>query len=200
MKTPVSVPQGFSERLVQRSAIVVRSGFRNRGVIFTSSENPSPDDFGPDPSHLVGAFIHDIKNRAGNADPFFEILGGYFFDVDASGNPVTKKVFGVVKFKTDEFEITEGGSNTIATHWSNQFSNNSKIGLDETELPGGKTKPNLGWTFVVVPKPGKHTFPCDSELGMATEKVCATITKLSLAPGNMSSTKHGSHCNGRIYR
>ncbi|MEZ4777092.1 MAG: PKD domain-containing protein [Bacteroidia bacterium] len=176
MKMPFNVPAGFHERSAVKSRTISRSGFADQGVIFTTSDSPSENDF-PNPSQLIGMELENTKKGESDPDRFFKILGGYFYSF-VNGTHTTRKVFGICLSPADGFDMTEGGSVFIKEHW--ETPSHTDKGLDETLPYEGSFI--QGWTFIVVPKTGDKVYPlsgdplrifsdCGKVTGLAVEKI-----------------------------
>ncbi|MDX2249122.1 MAG: hypothetical protein SF052_20210 [Bacteroidia bacterium] len=176
MKMPLNVPSGFLERSAVKSRTIARSGFSSQGVIFTSSDNPSVNDFA-NPPQLIGMEIENTKKGESDPDRFFKILGGYFYSF-ANGVHSTRAVFGICLSPADGFDMTEGGSVFVKDHW--ETPSHTDKGLDETLPYEGSFI--SGWTFIVEPKTGDKVYPlsgdplrifsdCGEITGIIAEKV-----------------------------
>lgn len=142
MLIPIDVPTGLTERTQIVSGGIHRASFPNVGVIYTTSDNASADDFETD-------FLMNCK-VLGPTGVEFTIIGGYFFERKQSGPGVavsTTNVFGVALDPSRGFDITEGGSKTIAeSRWDHIDPDFAGFNLNE-RAPQAEPK---GWTLIVA--------------------------------------------------
>lgn len=184
MKTPFNVPQGFAERSAVKSRTIAKAGFANRGVIFTTSTQPSLSDF-PNPDELIGMELENVKNAPADPDRFFKILGGYFYSVDTAGNHIVQGTFGICTDPSQGFDQNNGQAVLIGESWTSTA--NTTKGLDETE-PHPDGSPNPGWTFIVEPRSGDKVYPLSKDpLAILVE--CGTITKLTVTETELTDTE-----------
>jgi hypothetical protein len=172
--TTLPVPAGFRERDKLKSRTIARSGFTNRGVIFTTSDKPSSEDFFT--KLLVGTRLEHINLGPNDDNRFFEILGGYFFGKDQSGTFRTTQVFGICLDKNEGFEIEEKGTVILNDHW--EIFHPKQPGLDE-RMNNDDGKPSEGWTLVVVPKNDFKVYPRSHD-PLAIHLNCGEITNISV--------------------
>ena len=136
MPYKINVPTGLTERSIIVSGGIKRPNFPNCGVIYTTSINPSPDDF--DTDLLTRCTIPGPNGQE------FTIVGGYY--MERHGTTVTTtNCFGVVLDPGQGFEINEGGTKTIGDNWDHLDSRFNHFNLNERE-PSAEAK---GWTLVV---------------------------------------------------
>ena len=171
--TLLPVPAGLRERDKLKSRTIERAGFANRGVIFTTSNQPSDQDFVT--NLLVGTSLEHV-NRAPEDDRFFEILGGYFFGKDKNGTFRTTSVFGICLERNQGFEIEEEGTVILHNHW--KIFHPDQPGLDE-HMNNDDGKPSEGWTFIVVPN-NDHTLYPRSKDPLAIHINCGEISGITV--------------------
>lgn len=152
MLIPINVPTGLTERTHIVSGGIHRSGFSDVGVIYTTSENPAASDFDPD-------FLLNCK-VLGPDDREFTITGGYFFERTRSGQGVavvTTNVFGVALDPSQGFDISEGGSKTIAdSGWDHMDPDFAGFNLNERAVQSEAK----GWTLIVAEAlPDREHYP-----------------------------------------
>ena len=197
MKTPFNTPLGFAERSAVKSRTIAKAGFANRGVIFSTSTQPSLSDF-PNPDELIGLELENVKNAPADPDRFFKILGGYFYSVDTSGNHVVQGTFGICTDPSQGFDQKNGQAALIGESWTSTA--NTTKGLDETE-PRPDGSPNPGWTFIVEPKSGEKVYPLSKD-PLAIWVECGSITSLTIEEIELTDTHKKvvatAHVDGRM--
>ncbi len=150
MRTILETPEGFIERFDIRSGAMEREGFNPCGVIFTTQNDPSPDQF--DATRLEGAIFENTQLPEEETRRFLTIVGGYYMERqgEASESAVCKTthVFGVAGDSSAGFDITEGGTRILADDWKlskkTEETFNPVRMMNERELGG-----SAGWTLIV---------------------------------------------------
>lgn len=136
MPFKINVPAGLTERSIIVSGGIKRQGFPSCGVVYSTSVNPSPDDFDTD-------LLTSCKIAGPNGNQF-DIVGGYY--MERHGTTVTTThCFGAALDPSQGFEINEGGQKTIGDSWDHLDSRFNQFNLNEREP---KTEAS-GWTFIV---------------------------------------------------
>ena len=165
MLVPINTPEGLTERSQIRSGAMTRSSValpgedpnlrKDYGVVFTSSVNPSPDDF--DTAILERAIIENTDLPDDDDQRLFTVVGGYYLERSGVGNDAvinTSHVFGVALQPELGFAITEGGSTVLAEHWEQKGVVNPSRQMDERLLG-----PAEGWTLIVAEVRSRGKYP-----------------------------------------
>lgn len=174
MNTRLPTPYGFAERGNLSSGKIKQKGFADRAVIFAVSANPEPEELNP--HELLGAKI-GAQERQNGEEGLFEILGGYFFQRDASGAISTLDVFGIAADPSQGFQISEGGATLLVDHWRYD-----KLIGGTREIDERISYIENGWTFIVSPE-GKSPgdFPESDQL-LEIYAFCPELIRLELMP------------------
>ena len=181
--TLLPIPPGLVERDKLKSRTIERKGFTNRGVIFTTDNNPSDDGFNTD--LLVGMKLEHVRLGEDNPNRFFEILGGYFFGKDSQGTFRTTSVFGICLDRTQGFEIEEEGTVILHDHW--KIFHPDQPGLDE-HMNNDDGKPSEGWTFIVVPKDNHRIYPRSTD-PLVIHVDCGEVTNMQVDMGEKTHSE-----------
>ena len=186
MKITIPAPAGWVERPGITSRAIQRSGFKRFGVIYTTSDNPSPADFNT--NDILGATLEHLRFRAeGKDNRFFTIVGGYYLQkiIEADETPGirTRNVFGVaIKSDTENqgFSIEEGGTTIIGDEWKfwppiAPQNINRGFSLDE------RNSDHEGWTLIVQEAkfPGEYPWSFNP---LELTVPCPVATNLALVP------------------
>ena len=141
MFIPINVPTGLTERTHIVSGGIKHQDFPDVGVIYTTSDSPSPEDF--DTDFLLSCKVIGPDERQ------FTIVGGYFMERTTDGvstTLTTTKVFGIANNPSRGFNITEGGSSTIfEDNWDHMDPDFTRFSLNERAARAEAR----GWTFIV---------------------------------------------------
>lgn len=174
MSVPIKVPTGFTERTHIVSGGIKRPGFPDVGVIFTTSQDPSHDDF--DTDLLLSCKI------LGPDDREFTIIGGYFFQ--RINSPIglivtTINVFGVALDASKGFGLQEMGSSTISQEsWTHIDPDFGPFTLNERD-PKAEAK---GWTLIVAEAlPDRESYPLSGR-PIKMVGACTSLANVSSGP------------------
>ena len=115
MLVPITIPTGFIERHEIRTGAIERANFDNYGVVFSESDDSTPDDF--DINLLIGAKIKSVQTPIDDPERVLTIIGGYYVEPQGNQTAVTTRVFGIAKEPSEGFLIEEGGNIVLANHW-----------------------------------------------------------------------------------
>jgi PKD repeat protein len=117
--------------------------------------------------------IEHVKKTDQLPDPFYKILGGYFFESDGKGGGSVQQVFGLAT--EAGFNLREGGSSNIGVDWTTLW--NTTKGLIEGKEISANEPAQKGWTFITEPKYGHKVFPLSKD-PLAIHIVCPAIRSL----------------------
>ncbi|MEZ4774825.1 MAG: PKD domain-containing protein [Bacteroidia bacterium] len=183
---PINIPSGLTERSTIVSGAITpqdeSSGFKDCGVIFTTSVSPSPEDF--DPQLLLHAIVENTELPPEDTDRYFTVIGGYYFErirVNNQKEAKTTHVFGVALDRSQGFFMEEGGSVILRDHWRLL---EDKRSLDATNerTAGEKT----GWTLIVAEaKLPRSKYPMSGK-PMQIFVECSDVTGLKIAREDLS--------------
>lgn len=176
MPTPlISAPLPF-ERTEIRSGPISRAGFADYGVIFTSRNPVSPDDF--QPLSLLGAQVENLElANKGEANRFFTILGGYYCERNPGGRTGTVEIshiFGIAADAGLGFGL-QPGDHCLADAWGMK----DMFGSSRIEMMDERSKGEDGWTLIVNYKPFRHQYPYSGK-PMNIFRDCPEITTLQV--------------------
>lgn len=185
---PINLPTGLTERSTIISGAIrpqdENAGFENYGVIFTTSAEPSPDDF--DTNELLGAIVENTELPPEETDRFFTVIGGYYFErVRENGKKEAKttRVFGIALDDSKGFFISEGGNTIIRDHWQ-LLEEKFKVNATNERTAGEKT----GWTLIVAEaKVPRNMYPLSGK-PMKIVVECSEITAMELVSREISES------------
>lgn len=190
MLTPIEIGKKLTERFDIRSGTIVAQNPLEEtveyGVIFSTSEPHSGDDF--DPARILGALVESVELRGKEEDRFTRILGGYYFKRNFNGETksLISNLFGVALKGGSGFDyLEEGGSAIINDQWKRKFKVPSNINIPDGDenLLNELTLGAEGWTFIVEAKDDDSKYPqSGKEMALWTE--CPAITGLSIEIGD----------------
>ena len=193
MKITIPGPQGWVERPGVTSRAIQRDGYRRYGVIFTTSDTPSPAEFflnqtTPfDPTVLLGQQLAFQRRGSTEITGIFTIVGGYFAqrfrDVDEKFNVRTLAPFGVaIKSSAEDhgFSTVDGGTVIIGDEWDffppvAEVNKNRGFSLNE------RNSEQSGWTLIVEEAKWPGEFPWSFD-PLLLQAECPKLTDLKLVP------------------